>query len=69
MKLAIATSPSVWTGIVIIPSLKAYEPSKELEQIEDPKDEDSNAGEQIGAEMQADIEVINEQTAVKMDFN
>ena len=54
---------------MIIPSIKAYEPSKELEQIEDPKDEDSNAGEQIGTEMQAEIGVINEPPAVKMDFN
>ena len=69
MKLAIATSPSVWAGVVIIPSPKAYEPSKELEQIEDTKDEDSNIGEQGGGELQAEIEVINEQSTVKMDFN
>jgi interleukin enhancer-binding factor 2 len=38
---AIATSPSVWAGVVIIPSSKAYEPSKEIEQIEEPKEEES----------------------------
>ena len=38
--LAIATSPSVWAGVVIIPSSKAYEPSKELEQIEEPKEQE-----------------------------
>lgn len=37
----IATSPSVWNGIVVIPSSKAYEPSKELEQIEDPKEDET----------------------------
>lgn len=40
---SIATSPSVWAGVVIIPSSKAYEPSKELEQIEEPKEEEATA--------------------------
>ena len=42
MYQAIATSPSVWAGVVVIPSSKAYEPSKEIEQIEEPKEEDEN---------------------------
>ena len=41
MNSGIATSPSVWNGIVVIPSSKAYEPSKELEQIEDPKEDET----------------------------
>ena len=37
---AIATTPSVWSsGVVLIPSSKAFEPSKELEQTEEPKEE------------------------------
>lgn len=37
---SIASTPSVWAGVVVIPSSKAYEPSKELEQIEEPKEEE-----------------------------
>ena len=37
---SIATSPSVWAGIVIIPSSKAYEPS--LDQQYDDKEDDLN---------------------------
>lgn len=36
----IATAPSVWAGVVVIPSSKAYEPAKESEpQSEEPKEE------------------------------
>ena len=37
---SIATSPSVWAGVVIIPSSKAYEPS--IEQQNEEKDEEMN---------------------------
>jgi len=42
--IAIATSPSVWAGVVIIPSSKAYEPIKETEQenIGDKLDDDAD---------------------------
>ena len=35
---SIATSPSVWAGVVIIPSSKAYEPS--LDQQNEEKEEE-----------------------------
>jgi hypothetical protein len=42
--VAIATSPSVWAGVVIIPSSKAYEHIKETEQenIADKLDDDGD---------------------------
>lgn len=52
---SIATAPSVWAGVVIIPSSKAYEPSKELEQIEEPKVDETatDAVAEAGAEKAA----------------
>jgi len=65
---AIATSPSVWTGIVVIPSSKAYEPNKEIEQIEDARDDETAA-------TMSTIEAIengagqSESTEPKMEIN
>jgi len=47
---SIATSPSVWAGVVIIPSSKAYEPIKEndMENIGDKLDDDGDEGGEEG---------------------
>ena len=51
---SIATSPSIWAGVVIIPSSRAYEPSKELEQTGE------NESEQVEEQMNTEEAQANE---------
>lgn len=65
---SIATSPSVWAGVVIIPSSKAYEPSKELEQIEEPKSEEKTDANTSQADESIE-KSIGDETEAKMELN
>ena len=71
MYQAIATSPSVWAGVVVIPSSKAYEPSKEIEQIEEHKEEENPAVTEagMGEEQAANGEGQSENVEPKMETN
>ncbi len=60
----------MWAGVVVIPSSKAYEPSKELEQVEEPKEEDTVAVAEAGtAAEQAANGGQSEGVEPKMEFN
>lgn len=39
---SIATSPSVWSGVVIIPSSRAFEVTKEIEQNKSKEEEETD---------------------------
>jgi len=54
----------VWAGVVVIPSSKAYEPSKELEQVEEPKEEET-----VAAAEQAANGGQSESVEPKMELN
>ena len=58
---SIATSPSVWAGVVIIPSSKAYEPS--LDQQNEDKDDEMN---QLDENQDQDQMFLSDESA-KMD--
>ncbi len=62
----------MWAGVVVIPSSKAYEPSKELEQVEEPKEEETVAAavaEAGTAAEQAANGGQSEGVEPKMEFN